>query len=116
MIKKIPFDLFKEGHTIYFDIVRIIELEERLGDSILNVIRRNEAGMKFCLNGLIVGLKHNYEGLVTPDMIIEKIEKYFDNGGNLDQLAVPVIRALLDSGILGRKQKENERKNEAEKQ
>jgi hypothetical protein len=108
MKKTIPFNLFNEEQTIYFDIPRLEELELKLGDSILNVVRNGNAGIRFCIAGLKVGLKHH----IKPEIIIEKVEQYFDNGGNLDELSIPIIRAVLASGIFGKPEtKESERKN-----
>jgi hypothetical protein len=101
MKKTVPFDLFEEGQSIYFDIMRLAELEKALGDSIINVVRKQDAGINFCIAGLIVGLKHHYNR-VSPATMAEKIEKYLDEGGTLDELALPIISAILGSGIFGK--------------
>jgi hypothetical protein len=108
MKKTVPFDFFEPGQTIYFDILRLAELEKVLGDSIINVVRRQDAGINFCIAGLMVGLKHHYSRS-TPAFIAEKIEEYLDKGGNLDELALPIVRSILDTGIFGKV--EAERKN-----
>ena len=111
MKKTIPFDLFEKGQTIYFDIDRLAQLENVLGDSIINVVHRGNAGVNFCLAGLLVGLQHEYDK-ATRDFYAGKIDEYLDNGGTLDELAVPIIRAVLASGIFGKSEKEIKNANE----
>jgi hypothetical protein len=108
MKKTVPFDLFGAGQTIYFDILRLAELEKVLGDSIINVVRRQDAGINFCIAGLLVGLKHHYNH-PTAALIAGKIEEYLDQGGNLDELALPIVQAILATGIFGKA--DPERKN-----
>lgn len=110
MKKTIPFDLFGKKQTIYFDILRLAQLEDALGDSIVNVVRRGNAGINFCLSGLIIGLRHE-NMKADRDFYTEKIDEYFERGGTLDELAVPIIRAILASGIFGQPQEESESKN-----
>jgi hypothetical protein len=105
MKKTVPFKLFGEDQEIYFDIIRLGELETLLKDSILSIVRKQDAGINFCIAGLTIGLRHH----ITPAEIIDKMEQYFDNGGNLDELAVPIIKAVLATGIFGKPEKE--RKN-----
>ncbi|CQR73302.1 hypothetical protein SOV_50850 [Sporomusa ovata DSM 2662] len=109
MLKSIPFDLFEQGQTIYFDIKRLEKLELIMGVPINTTIRKGNAGIHFCLAGLLVGLQHE-NPKATADFYADKIDEYFDNGGTLDELAIPIVRAILASGIFG-KQKETEEKN-----
>ena len=111
MKKTIAFDLFGAGQTIYFDIIRLAELEKVLGDSIINVVRRQDAGINFCIAGCLIGLKHHYNR-PTPALMAEKIEEYLDKGGNLDELALPIVQAVLATGIFGKV--DPERKNPGE--
>lgn len=109
--RTIPFELFEANQTIYFDILRLAELEKALGDSIINVVRKQDAGINFCIAGLTVGLKQYYPR-ATPVVMAEKIEQYLDEGGTLDELATPIVRAILASGIFGKQDGgEEERKN-----
>lgn len=101
MKKTIPFELFEQNQTIYFDILRLAELERSLGMSIVDVIKRQDAGINFCLTALPIGLKHhNFKA--TPAFYAEKIETYLDDGGSLDEIAVPIIKAIMISGIFGK--------------
>jgi hypothetical protein len=114
MKKTIPFDLFKEQQTIYFDIARLGQLEDILGDSIVTIMRTRNAGVKFCMAGLTVGLQHEYPK-ATVGTYEDLVDAYFDNGGTIDQLSVPIIRAIMVSGIFGKiETKETEERKNAE--
>ena len=105
----IPFEFFAKGQTIYFDILRLAELEKMLGDSILQIMRRADAGVTFVLAGLTVGLQHEYPQN-TRAAVLEKLEQYFETGGTLDEVATPIVRAIVASGIFGKV--DEARKNE----
>lgn len=109
MKKTIPFELFKPGQTIYFDIARLAQLENLLGGSIINVVKRQDAGVNFCLAGLTVGLKHHYTNSTSADMA-DEMQKFFNEGGTLDEVGYPIVKAIIASGIFGKEQ--TERKNE----
>lgn len=100
MKKTIPFDLFEPNQTIYFDILRLAELEERQGMSINELMQKGDAGVTFCINGLLIGMKHHYHK-ATPSLFAEKIEKYLDDGGQLQDIAIPIVEAIFASGIFG---------------
>ena len=108
MKKTVPFNLFEEGQTIYFDIIRLAELEKLLGDSIINIVRKQDAGANFCIAGLTVGLQHHYVRTNTT-AIAEMIDEYFEKGGTLEKLALPIVQAIFESGIFGKA--DPERKN-----
>lgn len=108
MKKTVPFDYFEQGQTIYFDMLRLAELEKILGDSIINVVRKNDAGANFCIAGLTVGLRHHYPKATPADMA-DKIDQCLDEGATLDDIALPIVRAVLESGIFGKS--DTERKN-----
>jgi hypothetical protein len=101
MKKTVQFELFEPNQTIYFDILRLAELEKRLDMPIADVIRKGDAGINFCLAGLQVGLKHHYYK-ATPDDYAEKIEKYLEGGGTIDEIATLIIKAIMFSGIFGK--------------
>jgi len=101
MKKTIPFDLFEQGQTIYFDILRLAEFEKAMGAPIQQIIQSGNAGINFCLAGLQVGLKH-HNRRVTPAFYADKISEYLDEGGTIDDIAVPIIRAIVASGLFGK--------------
>lgn len=108
MEKTIPFNLFKEEQNIYFNIKRLEKMELILGEPINNTIRKGNVGIHFCLAGLLVGLQHDHPK-ATDDFYCDKIDEYFDNGGTLDELATPIVRAILASGIFGKKENQEEK-------
>ncbi len=112
MKKTVPFEVFEKNQTIYFNILRLAELEDRLGVSI-NEIVKSEAGVKFCLAGLTVGMKHHYHK-PTPDFFADKIEEHLDNGGDLSDIAIPIVKAIFATGIFGKEINEGIEKRAAE--
>ena len=115
MKKSIPFELFGPNQFIMFDIQRLAELERALGRDITSIIRNQYAGIDFCLAALPIGMRQHYK---SPAVFIEKIQTHLENGGSIDDIAVPIIKAIVASGILGKDVSErlssedgNERKN-----
>lgn len=109
MKRSVPFEHFKEGEYIYFDVARLAELEERMGESIVGLFRKNVTSIKLCVNGILVGLKHHYP-TAKPSEIMDLIQEHFDKGGCIDDIATPIIKAIMDTGIFGGKTAE--RKND----
>lgn len=100
-MKKIPFNVFEEGQTIYFDITRLEELENSLGMPINAIVTKQETGIGFCLKALQIGLKHHYRR-GNKDLFASKMEEHFDNDGTLEEIVVPIIRAIMGSGVFGK--------------
>jgi len=113
MKKTIPFEIIEKNQTIYFDILRLAELERILGRSITEIVRSGDAGINFCLAGMQAGLKHHYFQ-ATPESYAEKLGEYFEKGGVLDDVAIPIIRAIMDTGIFGKSVAEKTEKKVAE--
>jgi len=113
MKKSIPFEIIEKNQTIYFDVMRLAELERILGRSITDIVKSGDAGINFCLAGMQAGLKHHYFNK-TPDFYAEKFGEFIENGGKLDEVAIPVIRAIMASGIFGKEMAEKTEKKVAE--
>lgn len=110
MIKSVPFELFAPNQYIYFDIARLAMLEKALGVPIPKIIANSEAGITFCLQGLTVGLRHHYpKG--SPQFFAEKLSTYFESGGSIEKVALPIVEAIVVSGIFGKVDDEEEEKN-----
>jgi hypothetical protein len=109
MKKSIPFELFGPNQYIMFDIQRLAELERALGRDITSIVRSQYAGVDFCLAALPIGMRQHYKA--APSVFAEKIEAYLENGGTLDDIALPIIKAIVASGILGKEM--NDRLNES---
>ncbi len=108
MIRSVPFELFAPNQCIYFDIARLAMLEKALGEPIPKIIANSEAGITFCLHGLTVGLKHHY-AKASPQFFAEKLSVYFESGGSIEKVAVPIIEAIVVSGIFGKVDEEDEK-------
>lgn len=110
MIKSVPFELFEPGQTLYFNIIRLGQLEKLLDRSLNSIMANQEIGVNFCLAGLTIGLQHHYPR-ATKQFMAEKMETYLDNGGTLDDFAMPIVLAIIESGIMGKADKETDIKN-----
>lgn len=104
MKKSIPFDLFGPNQYIMFDIPRLAELETAMGQTITAIANRQDVGVNFCLKALPIGMKHHYR--LKPEFYAQKIEEHLDNGGTLDDFAVPLVKAIAVSGIFGKEAQE----------
>ncbi|MCC5465541.1 hypothetical protein [Pelosinus baikalensis] len=112
-MKKVPFDLFEEGQTIYFDIPRIEDLEKGMGMPITTIVSKQEVGVGFCLTALQIGLRHHYRK-GNKEFYAAKMGEYFENDGTLGDVITPIIRAIMGSGIFGKEAIEKIEKNVAE--
>lgn len=111
MKKTVPFELFRPGEEIYFNIVRLAELEKKINKPIVEIVGTSYIGIDFCLAGIEVGLKQHYPR-TTKEQFAEMMGKYLEEGGTLDEIAVPIIKAIMASGIFGQqKEEQQEAKN-----
>ena len=101
MKKAIPFELFEANQTIYFNILRLAELEKALDMPINSIVTKQETGISFCLAALRVGMKHHYRK-ENKEFYADKLETHFDNGGTLEEIIIPIIRAIMASGVFGK--------------
>jgi hypothetical protein len=99
--KTVPFELFNKNEYLMFDILRLAELERALGKSIAGLLVQQEFGIDYVLKALPIAMKQHYHKS-SPEFFADKIEKVFENGGTLDEIAVPIIKAILASGSLGK--------------
>lgn len=114
MKKSVPFEVFGANQFIYFDIMRLAQLEQAMGRSIYQIISGGEAGINFCLNALTVGLRHHYSK-ASPQLFAEKIGEYLEEGGELDDIAVLIVKAIILSGIFGKEIMDDDKENGEEK-
>jgi hypothetical protein len=98
MIKAVPFELFAKGETIYFDILRLFQLEEATGKSIKYIFFEQEASLNFCAQALAVGLKHHYPE-AGFSLMKEKIAKYIESGGVLTDIWRPIQTSIGQTGV-----------------
>jgi hypothetical protein len=105
MKKTIPFNLFGENQYLMFDILRLAELERAMGCTVIDIAQRGDAGVNFCVTALPIAMKQHYRP--DPAFYAAKIEAHLENGGLLDDIAVPLVKAIAASGVFGREAKEN---------
>ena len=100
MKNTIPFEIFGENQYLKFDIMRLAELETAAGKSIPSIISAGDVGISFALTALPIAMKQHFPR-ATPQDFVEKIENYLEQGGDLNSILVPIVRAILASGMLG---------------
>ena len=113
MKKSIPFETFGPNQFIYFDIKRLMRLEQLLGKSISNILATHDITISVLVNALMVGLSHHSKD--NAAQWTEKVEEFFDAGGSIDDIGVPVIQAIVASGIFGKIEADEEKKAGEEK-
>ncbi len=100
MRKSIPFEAFGENQYIYFDIQRLIRLEQLVGKSITQIVASQDITIDFVIKSLMVGLSHHSKDNVSQ--WTQKLSKFFDEGGSIEAIAEPVVAAIISSGIFGK--------------
>lgn len=98
-MKRIPCDLFNEGEHIYFNIMRLGELESALKIKIQDLVSNN-IGILDLIHCYAIGLAH--EKRRTPQWYSQKMQELVEKGYTFEQLAEPVIKAIIGSGIVGK--------------
>jgi hypothetical protein len=105
MKKTVPFELFEENQYLMLDILRLAELERAMGCTVIDIAQRRDAGVNFCLTALPIAMKQHYRP--DPTFYAAKIEAYLESGGILDDIAVPLVKAIAASGVFGQGMKES---------
>lgn len=105
MKRTIPFEFFEKNQYMYFDIQRLAMLEKMTGQSVGAMqtgIGGVGAGLHFVLCACVIGLAHhNYKA--SLDDYAKKIDDFIDDGGMFSKLEEEVGRAIVASGIYGKK-------------
>ncbi len=105
--KKVEVDFLGEPRTLYFNILRLAELERLLGGrSVLACIQNQEylTSVNFLVKAYWVGLKHEEPGL-TENRVANMIGAYLESGeenSSLSKLMLTVFEAIQKSGLLGK--------------
>lgn len=100
MKKTVPFEIFGANQYLMFDLIRLAALERVLGKSIPNVIASGDIGVDVVLKSLPIAMQQHYFNKPV-EFWADLVEKYIDEGGSLDEIAVPIVRAIMVSGVLG---------------
>ena len=95
-MKRIPCEYFGEGEKIYFNIGRILQLEAVLKKPIEGL------GMTEVLVAFEIGLAHYKRR--SSVFYQEKIQEMMNNTDfNFNELMITVQKALIASGVMGKK-------------
>lgn len=99
MKRTVPFEIFGPNQHLMFDIRRLAVLEDALKKPISEVIDSQNVGVSFALTALPIAMSQHYRNADFATMI----EDYLDKPGtSFNDIAVPLVKALLASGLLGK--------------
>lgn len=100
-MKQVPFNVFGENEYLYYDIGRLIQVENQTGKSATDIIIKQDLNLCFITVLLSVGLRHH--GLKSPQWYADKLSDKFSRFEiTLDDVAVPIAKALIGTGIMGK--------------
>lgn len=99
-MKRIACELFGPGQEIYFDIGRFAMLENITKKDTGAVINGTALNINDIAALLSVGLRHY--GQKTPQWYMEKMQELLDAGHSFDEIRLPLMKAIIGSGIMGR--------------
>lgn len=100
-MKKVPIELFGPMQEIYFNIGRYAAIENLTKKSIGDIIGNDKLNVSDIAMLLSVGLRHcSQQG---PQWYLDKIQELLDAGVEIEEIRLPIIKAIAGSGIMGRK-------------
>lgn len=100
-MKKIDFEFFAPGQQIYFDVSRIMQVENVLKKGVGEIVMEQSLNMGTLCVLLSIGLRHY--GLKNPEKVAKKLQTLLDEGVEIEEIQMPVAKALVASGALGKK-------------
>ncbi|WP_302490410.1 hypothetical protein [uncultured Dialister sp.] len=99
-MKKIDFELFGPGQYLYFDIGRLIQVENITKKGAGEIIKNQDLNLGTMTVLFSVGLRHH--GLKPPQWYADKMQELLDQGHEVTEFMEPLVKALAGSGILGK--------------
>lgn len=101
-MKKSAFIARKNGNVeICFDIRALMRLEERTGESVLDMFLHKPA-QEMKLSYLAAALIEGVQEIHNEDEALKFIEEFCQEGGSLAMLEVPVVSAIMKTGLITR--------------
>lgn len=104
MVPSIPFDLFGEGQQLRLTIGKFLAIEQILKKPIGEIASlTNSLDLTSLTVILSVGIE-NSEGKAkakSPQWYAGEIQKLLMDGHEIDEIMVPVVKAIAASGLLG---------------
>jgi hypothetical protein len=98
--KTVPFELFGANQYLMFDMIRLGMLERSMGTSITRLMTTQDIGVDFVLRALPIAMQQHVFNKPI-EFWAGKIENYLDGDGDIKDIAVPLIRAILATGVMG---------------
>lgn len=104
MVPSIPFDLFGDGQSIRLTIGKFMAIEQMLKKPISEVLNLQRALDLTSLTVILsVGIQ-SADGKIktkSPQWYAERIQELLEDGHEMDEIMIPVIKAIAASGIMG---------------
>ena len=88
-MKKIDFEVFGPGQYLYFDIGRLIQVENITGKSAGDIIRNQELNLGILTALLSIGLRQH--GIKNPQWYATKMQELIDQGHEMEEFVQPVV-------------------------
>lgn len=103
MIRKVPFELFGEGQYLRFDIGKFMIVEQIMEKPIGELLKGSATlDLRLLTTLLHVGVRTDGEFRAkSPEWYADKIQDLILEGHEMNEIMVPVIRAVAATGILG---------------
>ena len=101
MKKYIKFDFFKKGQSLLLTIGKLAQVERLLEKPIGEVLDLRK-GLNISATAAILSVAMQHEnGVKPPDYYFSEMEKAFENGHELVDIQLAVMKAVISTGILG---------------
>lgn len=114
MKKTVPFKAFGQDDYLYFDIGKLVQLEQVTGKTVIELwdcSNNGKFGIDLIVKCLAIGLLDCRQN-ITEKQVMAEMSDAFEKGESLVSFITPIFSALIESGIFGTK-KETTRKNAA---
>lgn len=99
-MKQIKCDYFGKGERLYFNIQRLAEFESAVGKPIYNAIQ--QLSLSDIITAYEIGLRQY--GRRSTQFYADRLQELFDSGEvELNDIMMPIVKAITGSGILGKK-------------
>jgi hypothetical protein len=91
---------FDKPRPVRFSWTAICDFEEAYKKSLPKAFSE-DVGPRLLTYVAWVGMRHAEPNL-TLDQVKARINRYLENGGDIGQLSTDLVKALVDSGVLGK--------------
>ena len=104
MVKKIPFDLIKEGQFLKLDIGKMMTVEQMLKMPTLQVLQELRALSITVMTALLSVSVHEEDGSFwgrSQKFYADKIQELLYKGHSIEEISLPITKAVVATGIAG---------------